>query len=313
MMLTKRKISLLIFLSFFLLSCDSNSKIWTIFREDDLLEHPPAKRCAECHQEIYKQWNKSRHAVSYISEDYKKATNHYAKTKCLACHIPLEMSIAEKPEIREIHREDGINCVSCHFSSKDKAMHGPYDVFSPPHPSMQDKNFKKSIVCSSCHQETYKQWEKSNISKTCQECHMKPVKKMDLIQKFPFDLFHLAKKVYNHSFPTTIAKQEDLHLTAKKTEDSLIIILENISIPHNLPTADNGNPKFYVLATTYKNGEKKENFTEVITPKYALEYKKPKKIEFITFEDFDKVNIKVLRKLSWKKQKELIKSVNIKF
>ncbi|RMD47109.1 MAG: hypothetical protein D6834_01445 [Aquificota bacterium] len=307
-----KKISFLFLFSFLLFSCDEKNKFWSLFQEKDLLKHPTAKRCAECHQEIYNQWKSSRHSKSWISEYYKRATNNYSKTKCLSCHSPLEMSISKKPEFRDFHKEDGINCVSCHYFSKDNAIHGPYDVFSPPHPSTEDKHFKQSIMCASCHKETYKQWKETGSSKTCQSCHMTPIKKMKLIQKFPFQYFHFAKNVYNHSFPAKKATKNDLDIKVKKDKDTIELHVTNKGIPHNLPTADNGKPKLYVKIETYKNNSPLESFQKIITPKYSLKYNKEKILEFITFEDFNKVKIKIYRKLSWQKQKELIKELSIK-
>jgi len=309
----KKKISFLVMFSLLLFSCDEKNKLWSIFQEKDLLKHPKASRCADCHEEIYKQWKDSRHSKSWISEDYKKATNNYSKTKCLSCHSPLEMSINERPEFRDFHKEDGINCVSCHYSSEDNSIHGPYDVFSPPHPSTEDKNFKKSAVCASCHQETYKQWKKADSSKTCQSCHMVPVKKMDLIQKFPFQYFHFAKDVYNHSFPSQKTKENDLKIKIKKSENILKISLTNTGIPHNLPTADNGKPRLYVKVKAYKKNKPIDQIQKVITPKYSLVYNKEKILEFIFLESFDEAKIEIYRKLSWEKQKQLIKKLNIKF
>ena len=291
-------------LAFFIYGCDSNNKIWEVFQEKDLLKHPYASRCGDCHQDIYNQWKNSRHAKAYISEDYKKATHNYSKTKCLNCHIPLELSKGEKPQIRNFHKEDGVNCVSCHFSSQTNSMHGPYDVFSPPHPSTKDEDFRKAFICSSCHQETYKQWKKAKVEKTCQQCHMTPVEKKDLIQKFPFHWFHLAKEVYNHEFKT--GKIKDLKVKVKKEGNTLLLTITNNQIPHNFPTADNGKPKVYVFVETFKNDKKIEEDNALITPKFAFIYNKPKILEFNFFEDFDKVKVVIYRKLSWQKKKEKI-------
>ncbi len=308
-----KKISPLLAFFFLIYGCDSNSKIWTVFREEDLLEHPPAKRCADCHLDIYNQWKQSRHSVAWVSEGYKKATRNYSKTKCLSCHAPLEMSLNEKPQLREKHKKDGVNCVSCHFSSKDMSMHGPYDSFSPPHPSKEDKNFRKSIVCSSCHQQTYKQWKKASVSKTCQSCHMQPVKKGSLIQKFPFTYLHFPKEIYNHKFITGIAKENDIEVKAVKEDNLVKVILLNKGIPHNLPTADNGKPKFYVVVTTYENGKEKEKLQTIITEKYGMEYNKKKELDFYTFENYNSIKVEIFRKLSWEKKKKLIKSILIQF
>ncbi|RUM48315.1 MAG: hypothetical protein DSY47_05720 [Hydrogenothermus sp.] len=300
----KLKIIISFLTAIFIYGCDSSNRIWKIFEEEDLLKHPKALRCADCHQDIYHQWKNSRHSLAYISEDYKKATNNYSKTKCLNCHIPLELSKGETPQFRNFYKEDGVSCVSCHFSSGTNSMHGPYKVFSPPHPSTKDVDFRKSFICSSCHKETYKQWKLTKVKKTCQECHMKPIEKKDLIQKFPFQYFHLAKEVYNHQFKT--GKIKNLKITAKKIDNTLILSILNNQVPHNFPTADNGKPKVYILVEVFKNNQKVEEDNTLITPKFSLIYGKPKILEFDFFDEFDFAKVSVYRKLSWQKEKEKI-------
>jgi len=51
------------FLLFFFISSCGN-----VFVEKDLLERPQAKRCSDCHSDIFKEWEKSRHAMAWKSE-----------------------------------------------------------------------------------------------------------------------------------------------------------------------------------------------------------------------------------------------------
>ena len=297
-----RKIISLFLFSILFYSCDS---LFKVFQEEDLLERPPAKRCADCHRDIYNQWKESRHSLSWISEGYKKATQNYKKTKCFSCHIPYEIKIEEKPHWRKKHREDGINCVSCHFKDETKSMHGPYDVFSPPHPSTEDKTYKTSKICSGCHQETYKQWLVSKSEKQCQDCHMH-AKKGSLIQKFPFEYLHFLKDVHNHSFPTGIAKDNDFLIKVEKNQTSIKVYITNTGIPHNIPTADNGKPKLYLTAVFYKDGKEIYRDFEMFFPKKSLAYNREYISEFISVEPFDKIKIILERKLSWEKKREKI-------
>ncbi len=265
-----KKIISLFFLTVLLYGCDFISNI---FLEKDLLQRPEAKRCGDCHRDIYNQWKNSRHSLSWVSEDYKKRTNHYSKTKCFSCHIPYEIKIGEKPEFREKNKEDGINCVSCHFKDGTKSMHGPYDVFSPPHPSTYDPNYSMADICSGCHQKTYKQWKSTNTEKNCQDCHM-PAKKGSLIQKFPFEYLHLPKDVHNHSFPVGRAGKDDISVKIQKKDKKLYIYLLNKGIPHNLPTADNGKPKIYLSVMFYKNNLPINKQMEIFFPAKPLPYKR---------------------------------------
>ncbi|MGC9081235.1 hypothetical protein [Sulfurihydrogenibium sp.] len=43
---------IVVLLAFFLVSCD---KVKDVFQEKDILQRPVAKRCSECHENIYNQ------------------------------------------------------------------------------------------------------------------------------------------------------------------------------------------------------------------------------------------------------------------
>ncbi len=297
---------LFLIISFLLYSCESVEKLaYTLFLEEDLLKRPEAKRCSECHQDIYKQWKKSRHSIAWISEHFKKSSNNFSKVKCLSCHAPYEVNFIEEPVVRDFHREDGINCASCHFKDETKSMHGPYDVFSPPHYSKKDINYTKSGICAGCHKETYKEWKKTKSEKTCQDCHM-PSKKGKLIQKFPFHLFHSKKDIHSHSFPVLKAEEDDISVKLKKEKDTLSVFLTNINIPHKLPTADQGKPKLYVKVEFFKDGKKVDEDSYMITHKEGINMDETKEIIFYPLYDYDSVRISVSRKLAWKKEKEEI-------
>ena len=292
-------------------SCESLEKVaYNLFLEEDLLKRPKAKRCADCHQKIYDQWKNSRHSLAWISEHFKKSTNNYSKVKCLSCHAPYEIEVLEKPKLRDFHREDGINCVSCHFKDKTNSMHGPYDVFSPPHYSTKDENYIKSEICAGCHKETYKQWKNASVKDSCQVCHM-PSKKDNLIQKFPFYLFHRKKEVHNHSFPVLKASQEDISVKIKKEKDSITVYIKNEKIPHNLPTADQGKPKWYVKLKLYRNKQIIYEDQNMITHKEGIPYKEEREIQFYIYDDYDNAEVEIYRKLSWSSKKEKILTLKV--
>ncbi len=289
----------------FLLLITSCDKFKDVFQEKDLLERPTAKRCAECHENIYNQFKESRHAQAWISPEFKKASEYYSKDKCLSCHAPYEITVSEKPKLRDFHREDGVNCVACHFRDSTKSMHGPYDVFSPPHPSTQDLQYTKAEICSGCHQETYKQWKTVNTDKNCQQCHM-PAEKGKLIQKFPFSYMHMPKEIHHHGFIVPKSKPEFFDVKVEKIGSILAVKLLNKKVPHNVPTADHGNPKYYVDIILFKNGNQVYTDGYTILPKDPLNYGKEKVIEFSNLSDYDKVKVVLSRKLSWQEKPEKI-------
>lgn len=283
-------------------SCD---KLTEVFQEKDLLERPTAKRCSECHEDIYKQFKESRHSQAWISPEFKRASENYSKDKCLSCHAPYEIIVSEKPKLRDFHREDGVNCVACHFRDSTKSMHGPYDVFSPPHPSTQDLQYTKAEICSGCHQETFKQWKTVNTDKNCQQCHMPP-EKGRLIQKFPFSYMHMPKEIHHHGFIVPKSKPEFFDVKVEKDGPNLVVKILNKKVPHNVPTADHGNPKYYVDIILFKDNNQVYSDGYTLQPKDSLNYGKEKIIEFPTTSDFDKVKVIISRKLSWQEKPEKI-------
>lgn len=275
-----------------------------IFVEKDLLERPQAKRCSDCHSDIYKEWEKSRHASAWKSEKFRLESENYTKTKCLSCHAPHQVDPEVKPILRVEFREDGVSCVACHFKENTKAMHGPHKVWSPPHPSKQDLNYTKSFFCAGCHQETYKEWHLTKVQKSCQDCHMPSLGEKRIVQKFPFEYFHTKKPRHDHSFPAGKAKPEDLLLEIEKREN-LRLRLINVGIPHNLPTADQGDPKLYIIiSATLPTGEK-SRLIRVLSyqAKNALVYQQPTYID-LPWKEIKALEVLIQRRLSWKEERE---------
>ena len=293
-----------LFLFLFLIALTGCEKINEMFLEEDLLQRPPAKRCADCHAKIYEAWKESRHAKAWISAHFKQESENYSKLKCLSCHAPHQVDPLEKPLLRVERRHEGVNCVACHFKEETKAMHGPYKVWSPPHPSKEDKNYTKSEICAGCHRETYKEWKLARVQVTCQQCHMKVKDITWIMDKFPFLLFHTRKPLHDHTFPAGKATPKDLKTFL--TEKGLKIV--NVGIPHNLPTADQGNPKLYIIAEVYYQNGKKRVIRKILSPQSntALRYLEPYNIKIPKYEEVEKVVLKIYRRLAWKKERELI-------
>jgi len=297
---------LLLLLLLFAGGCE---RLETVFVEEDLLQRPPAKRCSDCHAEIYREWKKSRHFHAWTSENFKIESENYAKVKCLSCHAPHQVDPQKKPLLRAEFREDGVSCVACHFKEETGAMHGPLKVWSPPHPSRQDLSYTKSSFCAGCHRETYKEWKIAKVENTCQSCHMPSLGRKDLIQKFPFHLFHLAKPRTSHEFPSLKAKSEDIKVELKPGR----LVLTNVGVPHNLPTADQGDPRLYLIAEiTYSDGRRR-TVKKLFSPqsKTALVYGEPREVR-IPPGEVKEVKIRLLRKLAWSKEKKLIKEVTLR-
>ncbi|MZG30722.1 MAG: hypothetical protein F3741_07945 [Nitrospinae bacterium] len=283
-----------------------------LVRVKELLERPEAKRCSECHKEIYDAWKESRHSISWTSKTYIEASEDRTKEKCLACHIP-ESVTGEKPSPRLDRRDEGIYCVSCHFI--DGKMNGPYDLVAPPHPTYRNPDYVNSKLCGSCHQKTFKEWKETGIEDTCQDCHM-PRKKDWLTQKFPLNLLHKKKWVGNHEFLHGDLTEKDIQMEAQFKNNFFNLSLLNKTIPHWVPTADNGDPRLYLYITFLDSaGEKVDQAKEIIAPQQetALPYQKKVNFRYRLFDSVAKAGIALKYQPAWSKEKELIWEKTIQF
>lgn len=291
---------ILLSLALFLAGCE---RIESVFIEEDLLQRPPAKRCMDCHSDIYREWKESRHYHAWVSEQFRIESENYSKLKCLPCHAPHQVDDLKKPVIRSEFRKDGVSCVACHFKEETGAMHGPLKVWSPPHPSRKDLSYTRSTFCAGCHQETFKEWKRAKVQKSCQSCHMPSLGKRDLIQKFPFYLLHLSKPRTSHRFPSLKAEKKDIEIRLEGNT----LILKNTGVPHNLPTADQGDPRLYLIAEVHYRDGRKRKVRKRFSPqsKTALGYMEERAVR-LPPGDIKEVRVKILRKLAWRKEKDLI-------
>ena len=276
-----------------------------LVREKELSERPEAKRCSECHKDIYEAWKESRHSISWTSKTYIEASENRTKEKCLACHIP-ESVTGEKPSPRLDRRDEGIYCVSCHFV--DRKMNGPYDLIAPPHPTHRNPDYVNSKLCGSCHQRTFKEWKATGIEETCQDCHM-PRTKDRLTQKFPLNLLHKKKWVGNHKFLHGDITEKDIQMEAEFKNNFFNLSLLNKTVPHWVPTADNGDPRLYLYITFFNSeGEKVDQAKEIIAPQQetALPYNKKLKFRYRLFDPVAQAGIALKYQPAWSKEKELV-------
>ncbi len=211
---------------------------------------PPAERCGECHIEIYKEWESSPHARSFISEEFREASNDYKFKFCLGCHTPESIYAEGEPRPRSIRPEEGITCNSCHLT-EDCKLAGPLQSRAP-HPVGEKHGFYlQSELCGKCHVRTFEEWQKAaqRGKKTCQDCHMPSVKRK-LIQDEPWQKLYGRKDVRRHTFSPAVEflssenpVKIDLTLqgfTAGDESFQAKMSVENSSIPHCLPTGEYG-------------------------------------------------------------------------
>ncbi len=274
-------------------------------RQTDIIDNPKSETCSECHQVIFDAWKKSRHSQAWVSEFYIKDSEDRTKEKCLPCHIPAIVNPGSKPEPRLGHRDEGIFCAPCHL--KEGAIRGPYDLLAPPHPTRQVADYRKSLFCGSCHETTYKEWQETNEETPCQSCHM-PSSEGRLTQKFPLNLLHKKRKVADHSFPHGEFSEKDIDVTVEFKERGVILTLQNQTIPHHLPTADNGDPRLFVYSDFFDSkGETIDSFKEIVSPqlKTALPFKEQVRYHYFV-SNASAATVRVEYKPAWSKEKQLV-------
>lgn len=127
-----------------------------------------------------------------------------------------------------------------------------------------------------------------------------------LIQKFPFYLLHTSKEVHHHGFIVPNTKSDIFRVQGVKNKDKLNIYLTNLKIPHNIPTGDHGNPKYYVDVEFIKDGKVIKTDSQTITKKDGFVYRETKELTFPIETVYDKVRVKLSRKLSWEDKEKKI-------
>lgn len=140
--------------------------------------YPSASQCGKCHIEIHDEWKESVHSRSYSNDAFRLATNNYSFQDCLGCHSPVSIYGGGVPATRNVIRDEGVTCVSCHF--KQGTLIGPIEptaTLVPHEISVEKEFFTTSAMCGTCHQGTYDEWRRADIEnkKNCQDCHMPEV------------------------------------------------------------------------------------------------------------------------------------------
>lgn len=206
---------------------------------------PSSEKCGECHISIYDEWKSSGHSRAYTDPFFRSITNEYMVSPCINCHSP-ESAFSEEIRRREAHPEEGVNCQTCHLRSGmlqgPVEKHLPFDI----HPIMEkNPDYLESALCGNCHRKTFEEYNKSGKKeKTCQDCHMPDVKRT-IIDNRPWVWLKDRYTFRTHSFAVeeaeSIREKIDIQINIRETSPvSGDVVIQNISIPHNVPTGGYG-------------------------------------------------------------------------
>jgi hypothetical protein len=230
---------------------------------------PRAADCERCHQEVYREWEGSRHADAFRHEGFQAASAGAREPACVACHAAAPLRADAAPAPRANRLEEGVTCITCHLAPDSGAgrfaMRGPVSRTSPVevHPVIErDPLYRSSALCGSCHRTTLAEWqaapEPAEGRSTCQECHMPAVRRKveSPNDAHPSSAFFSAlgdaQELRRHGFAVPEPTPEQVRLEARVEEAAdgsprLRVALHN-GLPHDLPTGEFGRRELRIVA-----------------------------------------------------------------
>lgn len=135
-----------------------------------------------------------------------------------------------------------------------------------------------------------------------------------LTQKPPLSWLHLEKPVGDHRFlhgdfePGTPAVQFTF------TKSHAVVTLENNTIPHDVPTADNGDPRLFLEVILIDDqGEQWDRIREILAPQQetALAYKKERVYRYRVPETVREARVILRYQPAWSKDRQDIYSESV--
>ena len=226
--------------------------------------------CADCHEDIYRQWENSMHGRSTAESDvlYKSMMNWAvedtkgkAKKLCVQCHTPYQ-ALKGREGVTDEDLNRPVDCVYCHSIDNlqehprfSMTFYGPSDNNKEEfHIIKKREHFSDAGLCLSCHGELKNPKQLSvcitgdefmarpDKSQTCQDCHMPEAKDNE------------GQSYAQHSFAGAHDPQflrKSLTLKTSKTEKGIEVSIGNDKAAHAYPT---GSPlRQVILKVTAKD------------------------------------------------------------
>ena len=150
-----------------------------------------AASCGRCHTDIYGEWKGRSHANAWVDKIYQAQLEKKTRKKnCLPCHIPQSAldRLGKKPKTRNVHKDEGVTCVTCHQSGG--VIHGPFGAATPAHPTKKHDAFTltgSNKLCAGCHRTSiadvlgvardHAKVFPAQVKQSCVECHMPEVER----------------------------------------------------------------------------------------------------------------------------------------
>jgi cytochrome c554/c'-like protein len=213
-----------------------------------------AKDCGTCHQEIYREWQQSIHAMAYQDQQFQVEWKKDNVQICLNCHTPLQNQqayivkgllngdyktpvLVSNPFFDTSLQSESITCATCHV--RDGYVIGTIGITNAPHKTIQDIEFLSEKLCLGCHNvvdemtatlvctfETGDEWNSNwakKEGKNCITCHMPETERS-------ISLNMETRKSHFHDLPGSgIPKFFDMEAKALK---SLEITEDNVNVEY---------------------------------------------------------------------------------
>ena len=258
-----------VFVLFILLAVASSAYVARAQRDlptaEEMRDHLVSGECADCHREIWGEWEASGHAKAWTSELYQKTRVRYEfPTDCDPCHAPRPLHITgmgEAPELRDEDRDRGVDCLACHLGPEGK-MHGPGSDPSPFHAVQRDLALytRRVTVCESCHGQPsvaahdvvteYRESQSSRPAETCQRCHMPETNRK------PAKYSRRKKRGGSHAFLGSRSQawlEGALRLDYDRTDSGVTVYVMNAAA-HAVPAAPLRAMQLGILITAADGG-----------------------------------------------------------
>jgi nitrate/TMAO reductase-like tetraheme cytochrome c subunit len=248
----------------------------SLFFSGEVEELPAARDCERCHQEVYREWERSLHATAWRSEAFRRASAETRAEECVGCHAPAPFRASDAPAVRDAHRDEGVTCVSCHLSPASGDAHltmrGPVSRSSPVevHPVIEgDRTYRSSELCGTCHRASFAEWSlapapAAEEKETCQGCHMPAVRRTveSVHDEHAYSSLLVAlereEDLRRHAFAVPEPDRERVALVARVAGAGSRIEAEvENRLPHALPTGQFGRRQL-AIAVTWPGGERRE-------------------------------------------------------
>lgn len=197
-----------------------------------------SKQCAECHRDVYAEWQGSHHQISYLNPEVRKLSDDFKNKECQACHLPrpvLVVGLGNRTLPRVTRPDEGVDCLSCHLTAEGEIA-GRHARPDAPCAPRADSRMTAVELCATCHNQhkTTDQWRASEWAQQgvdCAACHMEEVARPGTASgKGRSHVFRGA-----HDTPTL---HKAFSITAEHAGDELVVTLANVGAGHNFPTEE---------------------------------------------------------------------------